>query len=97
MKALTCAATRRRLHAFHDGELTVSEQIAVAAHLDWCDSCARALDEFQCACMIALLMSNHAEEVYGFCVTRIVLRNLTIQRCRLGKIAGLMQAQGLCE
>ena len=47
MKALTCAATRRRLHAFHDGELTVSDQIAVAAHLDWCDSCARALDDFQ--------------------------------------------------
>ena len=47
MKALTCAATRRRLHAFHDGELTVSDQIAVAAHLDWCDSCATALDDFQ--------------------------------------------------
>jgi len=47
MKALTCAATRRRLHAFHDGELSVRDQIAVAAHLDWCDACARALDDFQ--------------------------------------------------
>jgi hypothetical protein len=47
MKALTCAATRRRLHAYHDGELSVSDQIAVAAHLDWCDSCARKLDDFQ--------------------------------------------------
>ncbi len=47
MKALTCAATRRRLHAFHDGELTVSDQIAVASHLDWCETCARALDDFR--------------------------------------------------
>jgi len=47
MKVLTCAATRRRLHAFHDGELTISDQIAVAAHLEWCDTCAKALDDFQ--------------------------------------------------
>ena len=37
MKALTCAATRRRLDAFHDGELPIADQIAVSAHLDWCD------------------------------------------------------------
>ena len=40
MKALTCAAARRRLDAFHDRELPVPEQIAVSAHLDWCDDCA---------------------------------------------------------
>ena len=42
MKTLTCAATRRRLQAFHDGELPVSDQIAVSAHLEWCRECARA-------------------------------------------------------
>jgi anti-sigma factor RsiW len=40
MKPFTCTATRRRLDAFHDQELPVSEQIAVSAHLDWCDGCA---------------------------------------------------------
>ncbi|MGB7220359.1 MAG: zf-HC2 domain-containing protein [Vicinamibacterales bacterium] len=40
MKTLTCAAARRRLDAFHDQELPVHEQIAVSAHLDWCDDCA---------------------------------------------------------
>ena len=42
MKPLTCAAARRRLHAFHDGELPVADQIAVEAHIDRCDECAAA-------------------------------------------------------
>src|SRR5439155_7606389 len=42
MKTLSCASTRRRLDAFHDQELPVNEQIAVSAHLDWCDECAAA-------------------------------------------------------
>ena len=40
MKALTCGATRRRLDAYHDEELSFSEQIAVSSHLEWCDECA---------------------------------------------------------
>jgi anti-sigma factor RsiW len=40
MKALTCSAARRRLQAFYDEELSVSEQIAVSSHLEWCDECA---------------------------------------------------------
>jgi anti-sigma factor RsiW len=47
MKPLTCAATRRRLQAFHDGELSVSEQIAVEGHIDWCDVCAEALADIR--------------------------------------------------
>ncbi len=47
MKVLTCAATRRRLDAYHDEELSFSEQIAVSAHLDWCDTCAAALNELR--------------------------------------------------
>jgi hypothetical protein len=47
MKVLTCAATRRRLDAYHDEELSISEQIAVSAHLEWCDTCAAALDELR--------------------------------------------------
>ena len=47
MKVLTCAATRRRLDAYHDEELSISEQIAVSSHLEWCDKCAATLDEFR--------------------------------------------------
>ncbi|MGE5245753.1 MAG: zf-HC2 domain-containing protein [Betaproteobacteria bacterium] len=47
MTPLTCRATRRRLHAYHDGELPVSDQISVAAHLDWCDRCAALLADFR--------------------------------------------------
>jgi hypothetical protein len=47
MNVLTCAATRRRLEAFHDGELPVSDQIAVGSHLEWCDACAATFGELQ--------------------------------------------------
>lgn len=47
MTSLTCAAARRRLQAFHDRELPVGQQIAVEAHLEWCDTCAAALGELQ--------------------------------------------------
>jgi hypothetical protein len=47
MKALTCAATRRRLQAFHDRELDVRDQIAVGAHLEWCDQCAALLGDLR--------------------------------------------------
>ena len=43
MKPFTCAATRRRLQAYHDRELAVTDQIGVGAHLEWCDRCAAAL------------------------------------------------------
>ena len=44
---LACGAVRRRLQAFHDGELPVGDQIAVDSHLEWCDDCARMLTDFQ--------------------------------------------------
>ena len=47
MRVLTCAATRRRLDAYHDEELSISEQIAVSSHLGWCDNCAESLDELR--------------------------------------------------
>jgi hypothetical protein len=47
MNPLNCAATRRRLNAYHDRELAISEQIAVSAHLDWCDACAEMLAEMR--------------------------------------------------
>jgi hypothetical protein len=47
MKVLTCAAARRKLHAFHDDELPVADQIAVSAHLEWCDACAASFSELR--------------------------------------------------
>ncbi|HZR26352.1 MAG TPA: hypothetical protein VFA59_22340 [Vicinamibacterales bacterium] len=47
MKPLNCHAARRRLQAFHDRELIVADQIAVSAHLEWCDQCAAALAELR--------------------------------------------------
>jgi hypothetical protein len=46
MKPLDCGAARRRLNAFHDGELSVEQQIAVASHLEWCDACAEEFADF---------------------------------------------------
>jgi hypothetical protein len=39
MKPLSCVAARRRLSAFHDGELPVSDRVAVKAHLRQCGPC----------------------------------------------------------
>ncbi len=47
MRTLSCASTRRRLHAFHDRELPVSDQIAVGAHLEWCGECANQYAELR--------------------------------------------------
>ena len=47
MKALTCAAARRRLQAYHDCELGVTDQIGVASHLEWCDECAAMLADLR--------------------------------------------------
>jgi hypothetical protein len=47
MKVLTCAAARRRLEAFHDEELAVTDQIGVSAHLEWCDRCAASFADLR--------------------------------------------------
>ncbi len=43
MKPLSCVATRRRMSAYQDGELAVSEQVAVDAHLRLCGACSAEL------------------------------------------------------
>jgi hypothetical protein len=47
MKAFSCAATRRRLEAFHDRELPTADEIALSAHLEWCAACAKASAEIR--------------------------------------------------
>jgi len=43
MTPLSCAATERLLQAYHDEELPVRDQIAVSAHVEWCEACASSL------------------------------------------------------
>jgi Putative zinc-finger len=40
MKLLTCAAVRRRLTAFHDGELGAHDRLSIEFHLEGCPRCA---------------------------------------------------------
>lgn len=47
MKVLSCAAARRRLEAYHDDELPIGRRIEMDAHLEWCDECASALEDFR--------------------------------------------------
>lgn len=63
LKAMTCTSARRRLQAYHDGELAVSDQIAVAAHLDWCRSCAQSYDDLR-AIGAALRLAQPGRRVF---------------------------------
>jgi hypothetical protein len=47
MTVLTCAAVQRRLPAYYDRELPISELIAVDSHLNGCPPCASDLRELQ--------------------------------------------------
>jgi hypothetical protein len=47
MTPLACTAVLRQLQAYHDDELRVGDQIAVAAHIDGCPDCREALTELE--------------------------------------------------
>jgi hypothetical protein len=47
MTGLTCAAVRRRLGEFHDGELPVQVRIASQGHLNACDACLEELRGYE--------------------------------------------------
>ena len=47
MKSLACTVVSRQLHAYHDGELRVADQIAVATHLDGCVTCRESLADIE--------------------------------------------------
>jgi hypothetical protein len=62
MKPLTCARTRSRLQAYHDRELPFADQIAVSAHLDWCDRCAHQLADM-CSVRAVFQMAAPARDI----------------------------------
>ena len=45
MTRLSCMSVRRKLGAYHDGELGVEAQLSVRAHLSGCDACTNRLDK----------------------------------------------------
>ena len=47
MKVLICEETRPLLEEYHDDELPVGDQIAVRAHLEWCDECAEVFADLR--------------------------------------------------
>ena len=47
MRVLICEETRPLLEEYHDDELAVSDQIAVRAHLEWCEDCAEVLADLR--------------------------------------------------
>jgi anti-sigma factor RsiW len=44
---LGCQSARVILEAFHDGELPVDEQVALDAHLRWCDTCRARVEDLR--------------------------------------------------
>lgn len=48
MKGLACRTVQERLAAFHDGELAVSDQVAVSGHLERCQACRHEVRRLAC-------------------------------------------------
>jgi hypothetical protein len=47
MKVLICEEARPLLEEYHDDELPVGDQIAVRAHLEWCDECSEVFTDLR--------------------------------------------------
>jgi Putative zinc-finger len=64
LKPLTCAAAQQMLQAFHDRELGIPDQIAVGAHVEWCDHCAASLAELRAiGSAVSMLAARHYRSV----------------------------------
>lgn len=96
MKPLTCTATRRRLHAFHDHELPVTDQIAVSAHLEWCDSCAASFAELRVIGTVLQSMAPRratlsSEEAAVFSATVVNRLKAEHQAALLTRVRGMFE------
>jgi hypothetical protein len=47
MRTRTCRAVRRQLSAYHDGELSIEEQVALEGHLRQCAGCREEVRDLQ--------------------------------------------------
>jgi len=64
---LTCAQVHTRIGPFHDRELAVGDEIAVSAHLAWCDQCAAELADLEelRGALVAFAPSRDTREPLG--------------------------------
>jgi anti-sigma factor RsiW len=88
MKTLSCAATRRRLSAFYDGELSLRQQIVVEGHLRQCPACsaeAALMGELG----DALRAGNSASEYHG--VDLGALQATVLPRIKAERTTSLMR------
>ena len=77
MKRLSCGTVRRRLSAFHDGELPVEAQVAVEAHLRGCQACtaeAAELRELGDVVRAGSVLAGHLADDLGGLEAEIVNR-----------------------
>jgi hypothetical protein len=76
---MSCHGARRRLSAFHDGELPTREQVAVETHLRACAACAREAASFEGlgdalrtrAAMTAVAFENEMDGLQAGIVSRL--------------------------
>jgi len=80
MHARQCADVREQLEAFHDGELSIDEQVAVQGHLGECVACAllaAELDELSRSLRDVASAQHAPAEVIG--VSRNVIERLRVE------------------
>ena len=63
---LGCEAAREMLESFVDAELPMSEQVALEAHLRWCDTCRARVEDMRLIgsvvrCRAAVAATDHAD------------------------------------
>jgi hypothetical protein len=89
MKLLTCAAVRRRLMAFHDGELPARDRLAVETHLDGCPRCAAdatALDRVGEALRGGVVQANDLSGLHADILSRVKADHDRTFNARMGRL-----------
>lgn len=88
MRTRTCRAVRPQLSAYHDGELTIEEQVAVDGHLRECAECreeARALQSISSMIRFGAVAKARGSELDGL-ASNVISR---MKAERAGSFSGL--------
>ena len=78
-RAVSCGFVRRQLSAYHDGELSVGEQIAVETHLRACPSCEAAARELDA---LGGLLRQQAQASVGSGDPLVALPSVVVSRMK---------------
>jgi hypothetical protein len=76
-----CAGVRERLEAFHDGELTIDERVAIQNHIGECSSCSAAASDLLAigATLRDLAAANEGPPVEAFRISAHVIERLKVE------------------